>query len=215
MLRMAGRGLAHLCHSYAMPERLEVPVHYDFASTLCYVAHRVLDELADELAPLGLEFAWRPLDLTVITGWTRGSALTGPARENTLRVAREMKVAVRMPTRWIDSRQANAVALTLAGTPREPAWRERVFSALHEEGRDLEEPGVLDALARDLCFDLDGLLGPESLALLDRETARAQEAQVMGVPAFVLDGWPLTGIQHPATMRDLFIRWADKKRSRP
>jgi len=198
-----------------MPERLEVPVHYDFASTLCYVAHRVLDELADELAPLGLEFAWRPLDLAAITGWTRGSTLTGPVRENTLRVAREMKVAVRMPARWIDSRQANAIALTLAGTPREPAWRERVFSALHEEGRDLEEPSVLDALARDLSFDLDGLVGPESLVLLERETARAQQAQVTGVPAFVLDGWPLTGIQQPATMRDLFERWVEKKHSRP
>ncbi|MBW2418782.1 MAG: DsbA family protein [Deltaproteobacteria bacterium] len=197
-----------------MAGRLEVPVLYDFASTLCYVAHRVMGNLEEELERLDLDLVWRPLDLGSITGWPRGVAMTNPARENTLRVARELGVAVRMPAHWIDSREANAIALALSGNAREPTWRERVFSAIHEEGRDLDEPGVLDSLARDLSLDLEGLRGPEALAALERETAQARLAQATGVPAFVLDGWPLTGIQLPDTMLDLFERWAEKKRPR-
>jgi predicted DsbA family dithiol-disulfide isomerase len=198
-----------------MAERLEIPVYYDFASTLCYVAHRVMGELAKELDRLGLELAWRPLDLTVLTGWKRGLALTGPARENTLRVARELGVAVRMPARWMDSREAGAVALALAATPHEPAWRERVFSAIHEEGRGFAEPGELDALARDLRLDLNGLRGSEALAALEQESEEARHHQITGVPTFLLDGWPLTGIQQPATMLTLFTRWAEKKEGGP
>jgi predicted DsbA family dithiol-disulfide isomerase len=197
-----------------MARRTGIPVYYDFASSLCYVAHRVMGDLADDLRGLQLELVWRPLDLSSITGWKRGMAMTGPARENALRVARELGVAVRMPTRWLDSREANAISLALAGTPHEPAWRERVFSSIHEEGRWPDEPGVLAALARDLSLDLPGLLGPDTLAALERETARAKEMQVVGVPAFVLDGWPLTGIQQPDTMLTLLSRWVEKQRSR-
>ena len=196
-----------------MPDPIEVPARYDFASTLCYVAHRVMGDLEEELGELGVMLVWQPLDLTRLTGWRRGASLTGPLRDNALRVARELGVTVRMPTRWIDSREANAGALALAGTPSEPAWRERVFSAIHEEGRCPDEPGVLDALLRDLSLERGALCGPEALARLEKETELAREGQVTGVPAFVLDGWPLTGIQHTATMRSLFTRWVAKKRA--
>jgi predicted DsbA family dithiol-disulfide isomerase len=42
-------------------ERLSVRVYYDFASSLCYVAHRVMERMAADLDALGIALAWRPI----------------------------------------------------------------------------------------------------------------------------------------------------------
>ena len=62
-------------------DRLEILVHYDFASSLCYIAHRVMVRMADEIEELGLDLVWRPLDLTRLTGWRRGDPMHDPARQ--------------------------------------------------------------------------------------------------------------------------------------
>jgi predicted DsbA family dithiol-disulfide isomerase len=195
-------------------QRLRVPVYYDFASSLCYVAHRVMERLAGPLDDLGIELAWTPLDLTGLAGFRRGAALEGPRRANVLRVAQELGVPVRIPACWMDSREANAVGLALAstGSPREPTWRERVFSSIQEEGRSLDESGAVARLAGDLGLELAELLSPERLDALERETARARDDQVTGVPTFMLDGWALGGIQEDATMLSLLGRWAARRR---
>jgi len=194
-------------------DRLSARVYYDFASSLCYVAHRVMERLAGDLEKLAIDLVWTPLDLTRITGWPRGAPVEGYRRENGLRVARDLGVRVRMPTRWIDSRAANAVALALAGTPHEPAWRERVFSAIHEEGRSLEdEPGALEPLARDLGLDIDALTGHSGFEALEAESERARAEQVTGVPTFMLGRWPVGGIQEESVMASLLGRWAAKRR---
>ena len=113
-------------------ECLRVPVVYDFASTLCYVAHRVMERMAGDLDDLGIELAWTPIDLARITGWERGAVVEGPRRANALRVARDLGVTLHMPTHWIDSRAVNAVALGLTDGTREVSWRERVFCAIYE-----------------------------------------------------------------------------------
>ena len=46
-----------------------IRVYYDFASTLCYVAHRVLSRIEDEITELGVELEWRPIDLTMAAPW--------------------------------------------------------------------------------------------------------------------------------------------------
>ena len=72
--------------------------------------------------------------------------------------------------------------MALAGSAREPAWRERVFSALHEQGRTLDEPDLLAALARDLGFAAHDFAGAECIAELEAESDRARAAEVAGVP---------------------------------
>ena len=54
---------------------LRVPVYYDFASTLCYVAWRVMARMADDLTEIGIELVWRPIDLARLTGWERGAVV--------------------------------------------------------------------------------------------------------------------------------------------
>lgn len=195
--------------------RLRVPVHYDFASSLCYVAHRVMERMRDELDALELDLAWSPLDLTQLSGWRRGEEVTGVRRSNALRVASELAVTVRMPARWMDSRRALAVSLALEGDrAREAAWRERVWSAVFEEGRALDDPGELERVARDLSLDVGpALASKRRLDELHTRTLLAIDAGVTAVPTFMLGGFPLGGIQTEDTMRSLLGRWASRQRT--
>jgi predicted DsbA family dithiol-disulfide isomerase len=195
-----------------MERVLRIPVHYDFASSLCYVAHRVMQRMAGELEALQIELEWTPVDLTRIAVWRRGDAIEGIRRDNALRVARELDVPVRMPSRWMDSRPAMAAALALDGTGREATWRERVWTAVYEEGRMLDEPGELERLGRELELDVAPLVDPPHVEALEVRTLCALEAEVTGVPTFVLNGWPLGGIQAEATMRSILERFAARKR---
>lgn len=190
---------------------IAVRVYYDFASTLAYVAHRVMERMAPDLAALDLTLDWQPLDLTLITGWPRGVVVAGPRRENALRVATEMGVPVRMPGVWLDSRAAHAVALALGDTPKAVAWRERVWSAIHEEGRDPAEPDELARMAADLGVTLPDVL--DAPALIEG-TRRAAAAGVTGVPAFLLDAFVVPGIQTEETMRLLLQRFVSKRAAR-
>ena len=192
---------------------LRVPLYYDFASTLCYVAHRVLERMKGDLHELGVELVWSPLDLTQLTGWNRGDAVEGKRRENALRVARELKVDLRMPDHWIDSRPLHAVGLALEGTPAEVTWRERVFSAVYEEGRPADEPAELERLGRDLALDAPALNTRRQREALEVRTLLAAEAGVTGVPTFMLGEWPIGGIQEESTMRSLLGRYVARQRA--
>jgi len=196
-----------------MPDRcLTIPVYYDFAATLCYVAHRVLARLDPQIRDLQISLDWRPIDLTSITGWRRGARLQEGARQNILRVMRDLDVEAAIPARWTDSRAALAVALALRGSPSEIAWRERVWSAIFEEGRVITGEGEIERLARDLRIDLQSIDQAGAQRQLARVTRDALGAGINGVPTFMFDNWPVGGIQEDRTMLTLFQRYARKKR---
>ncbi len=192
--------------------RVTVPVHYDFASTICYVAHRVMQRVAGELDELGVELRWEPVDLAALMGWRVGGDVEGLRRDNALRVAQELGVPVRMPTRWTDSRPAMAVALSLADSGREPTWRERVWSAIYEEGRDPGEGAEVERLANELGLELDPEGLQDSEARLEERTRAAAEAGVTSLPCFMLAGLPFGGIQEDATMLSFLGRFAKRAR---
>jgi predicted DsbA family dithiol-disulfide isomerase len=197
------------------PERLDVVLYYDFASSLCYIAHRVMERMAPVLEDLALDLRWKPLDLTQLTHWRRGDEMRELARANTERVSRELDVTLRIPHRWMDSRAAMAVALRLGESAREPTWRERVWSAVYEEGRVLDEGAELERLASELDLELDGLLDKRALEAVEVTTLLAAEENVSGVPTFMLGEWPLAGIQDERTMRSVLSRYAGKRRGLP
>jgi len=189
---------------------ITVPVYYDFASTLCYVTHRAMQRLAADLDVLGIRLFWRAIDVARITGWERGAPVDGARRDKALRIARELRVPVRMPPVWQDSRRANAVALSLADADKEAAWRERVWTAVYDEGCDPGDDAALAGWADDLALERASVMDPELLQSLERETRRAREAGVTGVPTFMLGAWPMGGIQDDDTMRALLSRFARK-----
>jgi 2-hydroxychromene-2-carboxylate isomerase len=193
-------------------ERLSVRLYYDFASTLCYVAHRVLERMAPDLEALELELEWAPLDLALLVGWRRGGTIEPVRIANAERVARELGVPVRVPPAWPDSRPALAAAFALRGSPREATWRERVWTAIYDEGRALDEAGELERLAGDLELELEPRALQRGLGALELATHVAAEEQVTGVPTFMLGEWPFGGIQEEETLRSVLGRYARRRR---
>ena len=197
--------------------RITIPVWYDFASTLCYVAHRVMERMAPELEGLGLWLDWQPLDLTQLLGpYPRGEPMPDERRANARRVADDLGVAVDAPAVWHDSRAvgAAAIALALAAGSHEATWRERVFSALFEEHREAPDEAETAGWIRELGWSLP----PDALATgrtaLSVQTEAAREAMVTGVPTFMLGEWPFGGIQSEETMTHILRRFAEKQRER-
>jgi predicted DsbA family dithiol-disulfide isomerase len=105
------------------------------------------------------------------------------------------------------------VALGLPSDAKRAAWRERVWSAVHEEGRPIDEPQELTAIAADLDIDAPALVTRAALGRLAAETRAAQGTGVTGVPTFQLGTFPMAGIQEPATMRATFERFARRRRA--
>ena len=193
---------------------IHVPVHYDFASTLCYVAHHVFSRIAPELRELEVELSWEPIDLAGLLNWKRGHPVSAERRANAARVARELEVEARAPRRWTDSRKAMAIALELEDDALRATWRERIFSEVFErDGADALPERCLP-IARELGVDLpEDRLGA-GLAELERRTRAASDATVAGVPTLMLGGWPIGGIQSDQTMLSMLGRYAKRTRER-
>lgn len=193
-------------------QRLRVPVYYDFASSLCYVAHRVSGRLEADLTELEIELAWSPLDLASLLGIQRGAELLPARRENAARVAGELGVPVTVPRLWMDSRAALAAAQALGETPQAATWRERVWSEVYEVGHPVESVDAVCTLAADLGFDLSPSDLAEATSGVERVTFEASQAMVTGVPTFMLGEWAFGGIQEDTTMRAILRRFAERRR---
>ncbi len=191
-------------------EPIRIRVDYDFASSLCYVARRVMERMEPDLAGLGLILDGSPIDLVGITGWPRG-AVAEPARRAMIhQLADELGVPLRMPARWLDSRPLHAIALAIDGD-RQTLWRERVWTAVYEEGK-LPDAADAKTLARSVNLEIsdEALLDAEETLRERTRSARAQ--RVTGVPNFMLGEWPFGGIQTEDTMRKILTRYATKRR---
>lgn len=191
---------------------LHARVYYDFASTLCYVAHRVYAELEPELGALGVALDWCPLDLASLLGWHRGVEVDEVRLENAARVAAEFSIDVRPLPVWPDSRDALAASLLLGTGPREASFRERVWSAVFEERRVLDGPGELGRLARDLGLAFEPRALARAREELELGTRRAEAEGVTGLPTVMLGAFPFPGVQSRETTRLVFERWARKQR---
>ena len=190
---------------------IRVRTYYDFASTLCYVAHRVFGEMRPELEALGVELEWVPLDLADLLGWPRGVEVLPVRLANAERVAAEHGIDVAPLRVWPDSRTANAAALVLARGPHEAAFRERVWSAVFEERRVLDAPGTLEACARDVGVPLDPRRRDRARDELEFRTEVAASEDVTGVPTLMLGEFPFGGIQSRETTRLVLERWTRQR----
>ena len=193
------------------PSPLRVRLDYDFASSLCYVAHRAMQRLSAKLAELSVVLDWSPIDLTLISGWRRGTELDPERRANLLRVSSELRVPLLIPRVWIDSRRAHAMALCLADA-REQTWREMVWSSIYEAGCWPTDE-TLDDLARELGLELDPARIARAAEELVARTRRAHAQEVTGVPNFMLGEWPFGGIQTDETMLSILGRFAARRRA--
>ena len=208
---------------------LEVFVYYDFASSLSYVAHRVLARIGRELAEERIELRWKAIDLTGIGRFQRGRLLDPVRRRSLIEVATALDVELDPPARWPDSRLAGEVALTLdlaidrgLDPAVEQEWRRGVFSAFYEQG-DRDDPDQLAGAVEQLFgeFERRGHFGKRGVATVDdlaagrrlaAATGSAVAAGVEGAPTLMFDAFPLCGIHDEATMLGMIQRYARRRR---
>lgn len=196
---------------------LEVFVYYDFASSLSYVAHRVLARIDEPLAAERVDLRWKAIDLTGVGNFQRGRLLDPARRRSLLRVAAALDVNFDPPARWPDSRLAGEVAVVLderIDRGLDPAiereWRDAAFAACYEQRSEIED--LLRDFGRRTPFPLgsaDDLAAGRRLAKVTRS---AVAAGVEGVPTLMLDVFPLCGIHDEETMLGMIRRYARRRR---
>ncbi|MGH2901263.1 MAG: hypothetical protein ACRDMZ_21480, partial [Solirubrobacteraceae bacterium] len=92
------------------------------------------------------------------------------------------------------------------------AFRERIWSAVFEERRELDAPGALSSFARDLGLALDPRALEHARDALESGARQASDEGVTGLPTLMLGTFPFPGIQSRQTTRLVLERWARKKR---
>jgi len=191
-----------------------VPIYYDYASSLCYVAKKVMEQLEGQLE---IELWWKGVQISRRhQGWKNGEMIGDEARGKIFRVAQETGVVVRVPERWFDS----AYALEGAEFARERGkfadYHSAVFAAAFAEGQDISDLATLLGLAQGVGLPAGELEHAcRTGALTERIKAHEAEATTFGIvgyPTFMLGAFPLIGIQPAETMRLLLQRYVDKAR---
>ena len=192
-------------------ETVVIRVYYDFASTLCYIAHRVMGGIVPQVRDLGVVLQWRPIDLTEIVPWNRGDSFAQEIREAVHNTGSSMGVEVQMPDAWVDSRPASKIALLTESDEDEARWRDQVFRCFFEL-REKELTPELLSLGRDLSAHDNGRGAQDEPGQVAASTKEAIALGVQGVPTFLLDVWPVGGIQDADTMLDVLARFAERYR---
>lgn len=191
-----------------------IPVYFDYASTLCFVAWRAVAPVEAKLEVL---LRWLPVHIAAqAAAIAPGTAIPPEVHDRVQRVAAELGVDVRVPERWLDSRAALEGAVFAEQAGRSRPYHEGVFHAIYEAGEDPADRRTLVRVAGEAGLPIGAFMefiatrkGAPQLAA---NAADARERGVAGYPAFLLGDCPLTGIQSPETMELLFGRHVARAR---
>ena len=197
--------------------RVRIPIYFDYASTLCYIAWRIVTELEDEL---GFEALWKGVPIAARDFRAKPGRMLGEReRQKVLFVAAETGVRVAPPASWIDSRAALEGSEIARDAGVFPAYHGAVFRAAFDESADIADRGVLDAIAERAGLDrsefraaLDSGAMSTRLAEHKRE---ADEFSALGYPTFILGDFPMIGIQPIESMRLLLGRFIRQRADEP
>jgi predicted DsbA family dithiol-disulfide isomerase len=197
--------------------RVIVPVYFDYASTLCYVAWRIVRELEPEL---GFEALWKGVPIRLRDRQSRpGNSLGDLERMKVMTVIAETGIQVMPPNKWIDSDAALMGSELARDANTFASYHDGVFRAAFEERRDIASLDVLSEIAA--ASGLDGASFTEDIVkrrMAGRIAQNKDEADrfsALGYPTFILGDFPLIGIQPENTMRLLLQRFIDKRRNEP
>jgi predicted DsbA family dithiol-disulfide isomerase len=197
--------------------RVVIPIYFDYASTLCYIAWRIVSQLETELAFAPL---WKGVPIAIRDYRTRpGRTLDQAERNKVMAVAAETGIAVMPPAQWLDS----AAAIQGAELAREagafPAYHEAVFRAAFEDRLDIADLGLLTRLAERCGMEparfADDLRQERMATRVAQHQREADRFSALGYPTFMLGDFPLIGIQPIATMRMLIQRFIAQRTAEP
>ncbi len=193
---------------------VKIPVYYDYASSLSYIAKRVMEQLDGQLA---IELLWQGVNIARRhQGWKNGEMIGDEAKGKIVRISRETGVPLRILAKWLDSARALEAAEFAKDHNLFAVYHEAVFVAAFEEERDIGDLSVLLGVAEQVGLPVAELeQSLQSGELTQRVQVTEQEAAkfgVVGYPTFLLGEFPLIGIQPAETMRLLIQRYVDKAR---
>lgn len=190
-----------------------IPIYFDYASTLCYVAWRIVRELEAEV---GFEALWKGVPIRLRDGRSRpGNALGALERMKVMNVIAETGIQVTPPERWIDSEAALMGSELAREAKTFTPYHEGVFRAAFEDRRDIAEIRVLGEIAEAAGMDRgrfeDDLAARRTESRVAANKEEADRFSALGYPTFILGDFPLTGIQPKETMRMLLRRFVEQR----
>jgi len=197
--------------------RVRIPIYFDYASTLCYIAWRIVSQLEDEL---GFDALWKGVPIaTRDFRFKPGRVLDERERQKVLLVAAETGIPVAPPPSWIDSMPALQGSEIARDAGVFPAYHDAVFRAAFEQGADIADRKVLDAIAHRAGVDQSkfctALESGAMTARLAEHKREADEFSALGYPTFILGDFPMIGIQPIESMRLLLGRFIRLRSEEP
>jgi predicted DsbA family dithiol-disulfide isomerase len=197
--------------------RLRIPIYFDYASTLCYIAWRIVTPLEDEL---GFEALWKGVPIASRDFRAKpGRVLAERERQKVLFVAAETGIRVAPPSSWIDSIPALQGSEVARDAGVFAAYHDAVFRVAFDDGADIADAKVLDAIADRAGLDRSkfraALDSGAMAARLDEHKREADEFSALGYPTFILGDFPMIGIQPIESMRLLLGRFIRQRTEEP
>jgi predicted DsbA family dithiol-disulfide isomerase len=197
--------------------RTVIPIYFDYASTLCYVAWRIVGELKQEL---DFEPLWKGVPIRWRSHSSRpGSALGAVERAKIASVIAETGVHVTAPDRWIDSDQALMGSELAREAGVFDVFHDSIFRAAFEQGLDISHPDALAEIAAMAGMDAEafrqGIERRLTAVQLMENKREADQFSALGYPTFMLGEFPLIGIQPKETMRLLIDRFISQRHNTP
>ncbi len=198
-------------------ERVRIPIYFDYASTLCYIAWRIVGQLETELR---FEALWKGVPIALRDFRAKpGRVLGERERQKVLLVAAETGILVAPPASWIDSGAAlqGSELARDAGVFR--AYHDGVFRAAFDEGGDISRLELLEGIAERAGMDRGefraGVESGRMEARLEDNKREAEEFSALGYPTFILGDFPMIGIQPIESMRLLLGRFIRQRSGEP
>jgi predicted DsbA family dithiol-disulfide isomerase len=197
--------------------RLRIPIYFDYASTLCYIAWRIVTPLEDEL---GFEALWKGVPIATRDFRAKPGRILGEReRQKVLFVAAETGVRVAPPSSWIDSVPALQGSEVARDAGVFGVYHDAVFRAAFDDGADIADRKVLDAIAERSGIDRSkfraALDSGSMSARLEEHNREADEFSALGYPTFILGDFPMIGIQPVESMRLLLGRFIRQRAEEP
>jgi predicted DsbA family dithiol-disulfide isomerase len=196
---------------------LIIPIYFDYASTLCYVAWRIVRELEAEM---GFQALWKGVPIRLRDNHTRPGNTLGPIeRMKVMNVIAETGIQVVPPDRWIDSGVALMGSELARDAGKFAQYHEGIFRAAFEDRRDISDIAIVAEIAEVAGIDRErfesDLHARIAQSRIDANKDEADRFSALGYPTFILGDFPLTGIQPKDTMRLLLRRFMDQRQRDP
>src|SRR5579872_6161804 len=169
-------------------EPVIIPVYFDYASTLCYIAWKIVSELEGEL---GFEALWKGVPISLRDFKARAGREIGSREyQKVIMTAAETGIQVSPPKSWINSDDALMGAELAREAKVFPRYHAAVFRAAFEDGLDISRREVIAEIAERAGMHrdhfIDDLQSERMAPRLSENKREADRLSALGYPTFVL-----------------------------